>query len=351
MKAPIITLLVGCLALVAAAGDLGNRAPWKSNSTPAAHPPINPEATRQGGDTMADAFAIPEIPFDTTGTTTGYIDDYDEVCPYSDSTSPDVVYSITPAADILVDIDMLGSEYDTKIYVYDAELNLIACNDDFYPDYVSKLEQINLLGDALYFLVIDGWNGDSGNYVLTITEHELCVLECPPGGYPEGEPPLVDDYEDSYNGGCNSPEFGYPFQDLYGDENGELLFCGVSGWYQYQGTNYRDTDWFIVYAGDSGSVYVASDAERPTYLFFRPLDCSSTDYYPPFRFGACAPGDTTFAAAPGGVFWLFVGPTTFSAPDGSHPYEYDYVVHFSGLQPGTVVVETRNWSAVKGLFR
>ncbi len=104
------------------------------------------EHERQGGDTIADAVAIPGIPFTTTGTTTGYIDDYDEACPYTGSTSPDVVYTFTLAADQILDIDMLGSQYDTKIYLYDEALDLVACNDDYYPDYVSRLRDLPLDG-------------------------------------------------------------------------------------------------------------------------------------------------------------------------------------------------------------
>ena len=127
---------------------------------------------------------------------------------------------------------------------------------------MSVLEDVPLEGGVTYYLVIDGWNGAHGDYVLNIVEYEPCVLECPPGGTPEGEPPLVDDYEDAYNGGCNSPEYGIPFQELYGDANGDLVFCGVAGWYVYDGANYRDTDWFHLYAGPTGTVEVTAHAER-----------------------------------------------------------------------------------------
>jgi hypothetical protein len=54
---------------------------------------------------------------------------------------------------------------------------------------------------------------------------------------------------------------------------------------------------------------------------------------------------------PGAVIWFWVGPTTFTAPGGTHPYEFDYTVLFTGLQPAPVAVETRCWSTVKALFR
>ena len=38
---------------------------------------------------------IDALPYVMMGTTVGYTDDYDEECPYTGSTSPDVVYSFT----------------------------------------------------------------------------------------------------------------------------------------------------------------------------------------------------------------------------------------------------------------
>jgi len=109
-------LLVALLALTSTtvAFDLGNQ------------PPADPP--RQGGDTIEDA-----IPITIPGTTDGYTNDYDEACPFIGTTAPDVVYTVTPAADIAVDIDLCYSSYDTKLYVYDENLNLIACTTTSTP--------------------------------------------------------------------------------------------------------------------------------------------------------------------------------------------------------------------------
>lgn len=347
-----LLLIIFALALATPSGafDLGATSPAKPNATHTPPPP-DPDLLRQGGDTIADAVVIALPVWNLEGTTTGYTDDHDEACPYPGSTSPDVVYAYTPDADLTADIDMLGSSYDTKIYVYDADLDLVACNDDWYPDYVSRIEWVDLVGGATYYLVIDGYGGESGDYVLAIRAYEPCILACPPGGYLEGEPPLVDDYLDAYNGGCNSPEFGNPFQHLHGDANGELILCGTTGWYQSQGNSSRDTDWFVLHAGDAGVIEVTGDAERPTYLWeMAPQDCGTPPVMTPIIVGTCAEGATTIVAPPSGIVWYWIGPTVFTAPDGSHPYEYDYVVHFVGLQPAPVANEAVSWSAVKGLF-
>ena len=60
-----------------------------------------PAPTRQGGETVADAVVIAALPYNDSGTTAGYVDDYDEVCPYTGSTSPDVVYSYTPTEEMI----------------------------------------------------------------------------------------------------------------------------------------------------------------------------------------------------------------------------------------------------------
>ncbi len=183
-------------------------------------------------------------------------------------------------------------------------------------------------------------------------EYVPCVLDCPAGGMAEGEPPLVDDYEDQHNGGCNSYNWDYPFQDLFGDADGELIFCGVSGWYDYHGASYRDTDWFRVYAGDAGVVEVDGDAEVPTYLFDLGIhDCNTPAVIQNILVGECVSGTMTMVYPPGHDIWFWAGPTTFESPGPAVGNEYDYVVHFTGLMPQPVATEAHSWSSVKGLFR
>jgi hypothetical protein len=341
---PSHLLAVFCLLLMAAAPasafDLGATAPDKpaGGHTP---PPPDPEVMRQGGDTMLDAVLIPVPVTGVTGTTVGYTNDYDESCPYSGSTSPDVVYKLAPTSDVTVDIDMLGSSYDTKIYVYSEGMTLVACNDDFHPDFVSKLENVALSGDTKYFLVIDGYGGAAGQYVLSITDFVPCVIDCP-GGQHEGEPPLVDGYEDAFNGGCNSPEFGSPFGYIW-----SYTFCGRSGWYTSAvGSERRDTDWFEV-SMPYGFLEIVGDAEYETYMFeLAPQDCGSVAVVQEVIIGPCAQGVMTISGAPGSTVWFWVGPTTFTGP----VYEYTYVLDIYGLWEPAIATEPHSWSSVKQLF-
>jgi hypothetical protein len=335
MRYLLALVLVLSMVGAAAAYDLGNAPPEKTNVYPDY---VNPDV-RQGGDTIDDATVIGGIPYDNVGTTAGYFDDYDEVCPYDNSTSPDVVYTYTPAGDIAVDIDLCGSSYDTKLYVYDDGLNLVACNDDFYFDdecgvYVSRLANV-------------------GDYVLAVGEGAgPCDLQCPPEGFPEGEPPLQDDQDNAFNDGCSS---GNPdgFQDLSGDETGSLILCATSGWFLFYGANYPDTDWFVLTFGPDGIIELTADAEWPLYVHeLGPQDCDEVGVVQQITVYPCVPASMTITGEPFATVWLYTRPPTFAPPGGvTTPYEYDYIVWLSGLEPGPVAVESRSWTGVKSLYR
>lgn len=347
MRKLLAIALIMTFVGVAAAADLGIQAPPKSDPIVPDNP-VNPD--RQGGDTIFDATVIPGVPYSNAGTTLGYLDDYDEICPYSGSTSADVVYSYTPAAAENVDIDLCGSSYDTKLYVYDAGLALVACNDDFYFDdvcgvYVSKLENVVLSAGVTYYIVVDGYGGDAGDYLIDIIAFEPCVIDCPGGALLEGEPTLGPGYLDSWNGGCNSPEFGNPFQTLDADPAGNLVFCGVSGW--FDGTT-RDTDWFICFAGANGGGDFVIDAEYAVYLFeLGPQDCASVGVLQQPIGGPCLEAYMTLAGyAEGSPMWIWIGPTIYDGPQ----IEFDYLLTASGLF-ADVATENTSWSSMKALYQ
>ena len=134
------------------------------------------------GDNMDNPFVVTALPFSAEGTTVGFEDDYDEVCPYSNSASADVVYMITSSGATYDFSLCTNTAYDSKIYILDIDGNTvltdattygIACNDDacstpsFTSPYVSELPGINL--DAgLYYVVVDGYGSNDGTYTLDI---------------------------------------------------------------------------------------------------------------------------------------------------------------------------------------
>jgi len=129
---------------------------------------------------------IPSLPYTDSGTTVGAGNDYDEICPYMGSLSPDVVYSYTPATAQIVDITLCTgtTNYDTKLYVYEnscpapgtgATGSEIACSDDecsaplYLSNYVSSLTDLHLVAFHTYYIVVDGYASSQGNYTIDVT--------------------------------------------------------------------------------------------------------------------------------------------------------------------------------------
>ena len=101
------------------------------------------------------------------------MDDYDEECPYTGSLSPDVVYQWA-ASPGDYHLDICDSDYDTKIYVYDENLNNVACVDDSCNDPAGQPFRsdifLNIASAGLYYVVIDGYGSQSGNYHFILEE-------------------------------------------------------------------------------------------------------------------------------------------------------------------------------------
>jgi len=337
----LLCLASALIALPALALDTGNVVPVKPERPAIVPAAPDPAVLRQGGDTILDAVPI-TIGATFDGTTVGYTNDYDETCPYGGSTSPDVVYTFTPTVTLEITVDMYGSAYDTKIYIWDQDCVLVACNDDFYSDYTSRLEDVEVQAGVQYFLIIDGYGGTSGVYTALVEEYVPCVVSCPAGwSIHEDEPPLVDGYEDAYNGGCNSPQYNYPFQYLYGG-----VFCGRTGYYvNASGGASRDTDWFTVHVPTVGYLEITGDAEEACYMFeLGPQDCGSVSVIQNMIIGPCIAASMTIVGSPGSVVWFWVGPQRFWEGE---TYEFDYVlINFDIID----AVENHSWTSVKQLF-
>lgn len=353
------------IALVgsAAAVDLGAlQKDFKTDN----HVGLNPGAPdgREGGEDMATAMSITSLPFADSGNTFDNVDDYDVVCPYTGSTSPDVVYSFTTpdggvyGNDMFLSVDLCGSSYDTKVYIMDGDLNVIECNDDAYFDdvcgiYVSAIEFAILFSSTEYFIVVDGYGGDAGDYLIDVVEFigvEPCMLSCEDSVL-EGEPELHPDYQDAFNGGCDSPEFGEPWGDLTmaADANGDLDFCGNSGWTDAG----RDTDWNYLMIGEYGVVEMVFEAERPTTIYILTMTtCDDVVIDQSMTVGRCGPQTMIIQGNPGEVIMLWIGPTELTPPDDFYDSQYVYLAFFSGLADGgTTATENVSLDGIKSLYR
>jgi hypothetical protein len=158
----------------------------KAKPAPTGEQPIpDPGVILQGGDDFANATVISAMPYVDNGTTVGYTNYYDAVCPYTGSTAPDVVYSYTPTMDTLYDLTLCIdiTDYDSKLYIFEDDTvgGFYACNDDdcdspYYSSYVSALYDIWMYAGHTYYIVVDGYGANEGNYQLNID----IVVPCTP---------------------------------------------------------------------------------------------------------------------------------------------------------------------------
>jgi len=138
------------------------------------------------GDTIQDPILIAALPYHVVGTTLGFRDDYNEVCPFSSIRAPDVVhaYTVPPGKDLTVNISLCGqgTQYNTKLFVYQTVYTPgypYACNDDYCAGGKSALVGVVLHPYNIYYIVVDGYGGQFGEYELEVIEK---VAEtCSPG--------------------------------------------------------------------------------------------------------------------------------------------------------------------------
>lgn len=346
----ITILLLSCLLMigVAAAGDL---APWRPKAEFTGGP-LPPSGQRVGGDTVADAVPITVLPFTDAGNTCGAADDYDDAC-YQAAAAADVVYAFTPAVDVLVDISLCGSNYDTKVFVLDRELAPIACADDTYWQtegdcavWTAGLEWLQLLGGELYYIVVDGWGNSCGDYQLSVVESAACEIPCPAGAYLENEPPMQDQY-DQFNAGCYS-DWADPSPYIIPVPYPEFTrVCGENGYYDIPDGMGYDHDWWTIVIGEAGMVEVTVTARRSTWLAEIDLpdnDCDLAAFAQEITCRPCESAVMVMTGEPGDVkvFWVHTHYNEY--PNGGYPYYLE-------VDGGVVATRGMSWSGVKALYR
>ena len=351
MRKVIILMMVMAIAGTAIAQDMGKSIELPVKSTPA-RIPNPPVEVKQGGDTILSATVIPGLPYSDEGNTAMFNHDYDEQCPFS-STSPDVVYSFTPGSDISITVDLCGSDYDTKIFIYDDGLNPIACDDDFHGDgdpcgsWTSKIEGAPLTGGTTYFIVVDGWGGEFGNYMINVTDFADCFLTCDPDAVPEGEPTMFDGYVDLYNTGCNVDPPVLQTIDWANTPEGEAWLCGVSGYHlSPEGFFYRDTDWFSVIALGTEMTFTVQAEYTTNAVKAAAPECGTFSEL--LEVSSCGvPATLSFPTTPGEEIWLIVAPITVWGAVTEYTYTATLIGHVFGVVPNEEV----NWGGVKALYR
>ncbi|MFH1502614.1 MAG: hypothetical protein ABIG03_06175 [Candidatus Eisenbacteria bacterium] len=346
----IVASLLLAVALVASAGHPVTQVYEEKKLSP--HPA--PGDGREGGETIGTAWVIPSLPYDDTGDTSDNIDDYDEVCPYTGSTSPDVVYVFTAPYNMTVDILTCNSLYDTKLYVYENMYTpgaFYACNDDNAAcdglSYRSWIEGLYLAAGNNYYIVVDGYGGDGGPYEFHMYEVEPpipCTPLCPNGAYIEGEPLCGPDYDDTYNGGCNStvPVFQSIPAAPY------LAICGETGVFPFGASTYRETDWFEVVLTEDRQVTLRMCSAYPMVFGFIEAalypGCTGTIYIDPYALSEAYFVEELTAFLTAGTWWIFAS----TADWGDCPCGTEYVLEVEGTSYSPV--EETTWTTIKALY-
>ncbi|MFA9391536.1 MAG: hypothetical protein ACERKD_17130 [Prolixibacteraceae bacterium] len=81
--------------------------------------------------------------------------------------APDVVYLIYIPSPLTLEINTVGSSYDTFLYLVDANDQEIALDDDSGGNLTSRITQ-SILSAGSYYIVVAGFGPYSGSYILNI---------------------------------------------------------------------------------------------------------------------------------------------------------------------------------------
>jgi hypothetical protein len=209
---------------------------------------------------------------------------------------------------------------------------------------------VHLDAGQTYYLVVDGYGADCGEYVLTAgCDNPPCTgAVCQPDAWQENEPPFEDGYVDTHNGGCDvSPPV---FQALLMPADAQTLeFCGTTGWYESDGQQ-RDSDWFLVEAaGELIEIWAEGPLFSTTELDVLYLDDCENVSTLPYEMGICFDNLIQIPTTPGEIVYLRVRPNSPTRPLCAQMVA-EYTLSITGIS-GVVATETRSWSEVKELYR
>jgi hypothetical protein len=331
-------VIVVAVAVTAAVGSdsTSNVAPEKMPAPIVDRVPIFTEF--QGGDTCAAAVDLGTLPATVDGTTLGFADDYDEVCPFTGSTSPDVVYSYTPATNMTVIASLCvpgtNTNYDTKLYIYEGSCpgTVTQCNDDAcsspQADFVSEFSA-DLTAGTTYYFVVDGYGGDAGNYTLQVEEFITQECPCPPDAdLDEGaiDTTCGNPGETDMSGGCNmDPSGATGFVQIACN----TTICGTTSTFDDPviGPS-RDTDWFNLVLPVADTIRVTLTSEADLLLFeLGPPDCDTAAVLQNLPQTNCGGTGEMVINGVAGDNWIWVGPSVFGAAAGIDcPTEYTLTV-------------------------
>ena len=292
------------------------------NLTIQAAPPLQP------GDWCDDPFPIDQIPFSDSGNSCQFTDQ----CALESPDSRDIIYQLNIPQQRNLVMSLCASSYDTKLAVYRDMCCSGPSTEFLYDDEGcgSQSEVRGILDPGGYYIVVDGFMGACGEYRLDIYDAPVCEVVPPPSAINEGEESCGPGYFDNYNGGCNS--LPPVFQML---EPGDVIF-GTSGTFESSGIQVRDTDWYRIQIDEMGIIKWRAVADFPVSICL--IDAGSEDCsdFEVMSMANGLPCDTAEVSAEveGGVYWLWIAPTSYTAWPCPR-----YYVAFADCQLGSPILE------------
>ncbi len=150
------------------------------------------------------------------------------------------------------------------------------------------------------------WMAVTTDVPSTPTPTPTSCASCPPGGTAENEPLCGPEYDDTYNGGCNST---VPvFQTI---TNGQTI-CGEAGTFTFGTDNYRDTDWFEFTLTETSDVTFSAYGDFPILAWLAATeDCVNYDFTQYDDADTCETATTIRYTMPAGDYIAIVMPSVF----------------------------------------
>lgn len=211
------------------------------------------------------------LPFSALGTTFGATNDVDPgtscfPTPFS-TKGPDVVYQFTPGETQLYIIEVTpAGNYDTSVYVTTDCLTIPNCiSADFGGSGATETIRHSLNAGTTYFIVVDGFGGDAGDFGITLTPS---MVHAP-------NPP-----SDLTATAISATEVDLAWHDNSGDEQGFRVQRSLDGF------NFGE----IATTGPNATTFSDTTAFANTLFFYRVLAFNN--------FGTSEPSNIAFAQTP-----------------------------------------------------
>ncbi len=251
-----------------------------------------------GGEDCPTAVVIASLPFCDVGSTVGAIDNYTD-CGFN--TSPDEVYSYTPSVNEIINITLCpnacgSTDYDSRLAVYNSSscTTNIACNDDACG-LQSSLPPLAVTAGTTYFIVVDGYTNNSGNYAISVSV-------APPA-------PANDDCSGAVPVALTN---GVPVTE-YGDNTGATPDCGYytypTVWHAVTVSG-ACTDLTVSYCGNPITGPGGSGAQGNTWIIINPacpLACYGDIFNSGYDNATCGDGNWS-------VYYNNLAPGTYYIP-------------------------------------